>query len=86
MFINVIVPQSRLLWEKLNSRKNKFLFLVKSASQLKCATILFVYLWGASLVAQLVKNPPTMQETQVQSLGWKDPLEEEMATYSSTLA
>ena len=29
----------------------------------------------ASLVAQLVKNPPAMQETWVQSLGWKDPLE-----------
>ena len=32
------------------------------------------YSW-ASLVSQLVKNPPTMQETWVQSLGWKDPLE-----------
>ena len=40
----------------------------------------------ASLVAQLVKNPPTMQETQVQSLGWEGPLEKEMATHSSTLA
>ena len=29
----------------------------------------------ASLVAQLVKNLPAMQETQVQSLGWEDPLE-----------
>ena len=29
----------------------------------------------ASLAAQLVKNPPAMQETQVQSLGWEDPLE-----------
>ena len=35
---------------------------------------------GASLIAQLVKNLPAMQETQVQSLGWEDPLEEEMAT------
>ena len=34
----------------------------------------------------MVKNPPAMQETQVQSLGWEDPLEEEMATRSSTLA
>ena len=41
--------------------------------------------WGASLVAQTVKNPPAMQETRVQSLGWKDPLEKEMATHSSTL-
>ena len=39
-----------------------------------------------SLVAQTVKNPPAMQETWVQSLGWEDPLEEGMATYSSILA
>ena len=39
-----------------------------------------------SLVAQLVKNPPAMQETWVQSLGWEDPLEKEMATHSSILA
>ena len=40
----------------------------------------------ASLVAQRVKNLPAMQETQVQSLGWEDPLEEGMATHSSILA
>ena len=34
----------------------------------------------------MVKNPPAMQETQVQSLGWKDPLEEGMTTHSSVLA
>ena len=39
----------------------------------------------ASLVAPLVKNPPAMQDTQVQSLGGEDPLEKEMATHSSTL-
>ena len=38
---------------------------------------------GASLVAQMVKNPPAIQEIQVRSLGWEDPLKEEMATYSS---
>ena len=38
------------------------------------------------LVAQMVKNPPTMQETQVRSLVWEDPLEKEMATHSSILA
>ena len=43
------------------------------------------YSW-ASLVAQMVKNPPAMQETLVQSLGWKDPLKEGMATHSSILA
>ena len=40
----------------------------------------------ASLLAQMVKNLPAIQETQVQSLGQEDPLEEEMATYSSILA
>ena len=40
----------------------------------------------ASQVAQLVKNPPAMWETWVQSLGWEDPLEEGMATHSSILA
>ena len=35
-----------------------------------------IYLWvGASLIAQLVKNPPTMQETLVGFLSWEDPLE-----------
>ena len=40
----------------------------------------------ASLVAQLRKNQPAMQETWVQSLGWDDPLEEGMATQSNMLA
>ena len=40
----------------------------------------------AFLVAQTVKNPPTMQETCVQSLGWKDPLEKGMAMHSRILA
>ena len=39
-----------------------------------------------SLVAQSVKNLPAVQETWVQSLGWEDPLEKEMATHSSILA
>ena len=41
---------------------------------------------GTSLVAQMVKRLSTMQETRVQSLGWEDPLEKEMATHSNTLA
>ena len=40
----------------------------------------------ASLVAQLVKNLPAMQETWVRSLGWEDPLEKGTATHSSILA
>ena len=39
-----------------------------------------------SLVAQMVKSLPAIQETWVQSLGWEDHLEKEMATYSSILA
>jgi len=40
----------------------------------------------ASLVAQMVKNPPAMQKTCVQFLDWEDPLGEEMTTHSSILA
>ena len=40
----------------------------------------------ASLLAQSVKYLPAMQETRVRFLGWEDPLEKEMATYSSILA
>ena len=43
-------------------------------------------LTGASLVAQMVKNLPAMQETQVQYLDQEDPLEKGMATHSSILA
>ena len=43
-------------------------------------------LTGSSLVAQTVKNLPTVQETGVQSLGWKDPLEKGMTTHPSILA
>jgi len=42
--------------------------------------------YGASLVAQLVKNPPAMQETWVRSLGQEDPLEKGKATHSNILA
>ena len=39
-----------------------------------------------SLVAQIIKNLPAIQETQVQSQGWEDPLEKGMAAHSSILA
>ena len=47
--------------------------------------IMFMTIW-ASLMAQMVKNPPAVQETWVRSLGWEDPLEEGIANHSSTLA
>ena len=43
------------------------------------------YIW-ASLIAQLVKNPPAVQETLVRFLGWEDPLEKGKATHCSILA
>ena len=48
-------------------------------------TVVGSVVW-ASLAAQTVKNLPAMQETQVQSLSWEDPLEKGMATHSSILA
>ncbi len=50
-----------------------------SPNRLVCSTL-------GSLVAQIVKNLPATQETQIRSLGQKDPLEKEMATHSSILA
>ena len=44
-----------------------------------------VHMHWTSLVAQMVKSLPTVWETWVQSLGWEDPLEKEMATHSSIL-
>ena len=44
-----------------------------------------LYSW-ASLVAQMIKKPPALRETWVQSLDWEDPLEEGMATHSRILA
>ena len=45
-----------------------------------------LYNTWASLVAQMVKNLPARKETQVQSLGWEDPLEKRMGTHCSILA
>ena len=56
------------------------LMLVHSAN-----SIYLLPIW-VSLVAQIIKNLPAMQETQVRSLGREDPLEKEMATHSSILA
>ena len=41
---------------------------------------------GASLVTQMIKSLPAVQETRIRPLGWDDPLEKEMATHSSILA
>ena len=62
----------------VNHMKLPFLCLERPTTPLQ-------YSW-ASLVAQLVKNPPAMRETWVRSLGWEDPLEKGKATHSSILA
>ena len=48
--------------------------------------MIFISTLVTSLVAQMVNTPPAVRETLVESLGWEDPLEKEMATYSSILA
>ena len=55
-----------------------------SSKESMTSNIVFPEFW-TSLVAQMVKQLPTMQETQVWSLGWDNPLEKEMATHSSIL-
>ena len=59
--------------------------LLRAQSFKKAFGYLSLSFW-ASLVAQLVKNLPAMQETQVRSLGREDPLEKGMPTHSSILA
>ena len=59
---------------------------VSSAPYCRCCVFMVSYSHiQASLVAQMVKNLPAMQETRVQPLGREDPLEKDMATHSSTL-
>ena len=54
------------------------------ADKVTCIKAEFCYM-GASLVAQLVKNLPAIQETLIRFLSWKDPLEKGMVTHSSVL-
>ena len=51
-----------------------------------CIYLVYIYYIYLLLMAQMVKNLPAMQDTQVWSLGQEDPLEKEMATHSSILA
>ena len=60
-----------------------FILVILSFGDTKTPDII---LYGVSLMVQMIKNLPAMQETCVQSLGWEDPLEKGMATHSSILA
>ena len=63
-----------------------FLAYVSFLSQIAALLGVYHHILRASLVAQMVKHLSAMQETWVQSLGWGDLLEKEMATHSSILA
>ena len=69
-------PEEKTLWMYLH---------LHVSSQIICF-IMILTLKRASLVAQMVKNLPAMQETWVQALGWKDPLEKGIVTHTSILA
>ena len=61
-------------------------FTLKTALVWRLKYMITLTLYRASLVAQLVKNLPALQETWVRSLGWEDPLEKGTATHSRVLA
>ena len=61
------------------------IFLTQDRTQVSRTAGRFFPIIRASLIAQLVKNLPAMQETPVQFLGWEDPLEKGKATHSSIL-
>ena len=65
---------------------NWVISIILYSRSLNCSSALFNLLLRASLLAQLVKNLPAMQETLVQFSGWEDPLEKGTATHSSILA
>ena len=75
------VAQSRTRLKRLGSS-----YYVVTLKRQLATKIRLRWAYGTSLVAQLVKNPPAMQETLVQFLGEEDPLEKETATHSSILA
>ena len=70
----------------LEAAEAEWLLLSSQQLSINCLVMSGTINYGTSLVAQTVKNLPAMQETQVQSLGWEDPLEKGMATHSSILA
>ena len=75
---------------RLNNFMNSYTLQISEPgdtnSDLVLKPVLFPNLCWASLIAQLVKNLPSMKETPVQFLGWEDPLEKGKATHSSILA
>ena len=74
-----------VMWWWLHNSVN--ILIIRDLHTLNGLILWYVnYILVKLLLAQTVKRLPTMHETRVQSLGWEDPLEKEMATHSSTLA
>ena len=71
--------------ESACNARDAFLISGSGSSPGERTGYLLKYSW-ASLVAQMVKNPPAMKKTQIWSMGCEDPLEDSMATHSSILA
>ena len=65
---------------------NVTVILSERTWEINCKKMYLLHPMGASLMAQMVKNLPAMQETRVRSLGQEDPLEKKMATHSGILA
>ena len=87
----ISVPSTQFCCQLKTAVKNKVLMATKKSlrpqiSYLERRAQLYLFWVLVTLEAQTVKNLPTMQETQVQSLGWEDPLEKEIATHSSICA
>ena len=77
---------SFVLIKRLFSSSSLSAIRVVSSAYLRLLIFLPAIFVPASLVAQRLKHLPGMQESQVRSLGWEDPLEKEMTTHSSNLA
>ena len=81
MFFSIL-PFSEILLSRLsNSEYTNYIYNW-------CRYIIYIHIYPSiwvSLVAQMVKNPPALQETWLWSVAWEDPLEEGMATHSSIL-
>ena len=72
-------------WKSLATKFTEKIKHSQTPCRINIKSHMLVGLW-ASLIARLVKNPPVMQETLVQFLGWKDLLDKGQATHSSVVA
>ena len=71
---------------KIASITYNLFHVIYTCNMILLPTFEHLFTYQASLVTQMVKNLPVMQETQIRSLGWEGPLEKGMATHSSVPA